>query len=193
MEPRRMERLDTAECWRLAESAKLGRLAVGRTDGAPDVFPVNHLIHEGSIYLRTGTGTKLRAITTAPEVAYEVDGEDAGRYWSVVFHGTARRLTAMDEIEASGILQLSSWSPTSKQIIIRITPTDVTGRRFDMPTAPGANPQTAPIPRDGHTGTDLDAGQSSSRRRAKPQPIPHQPPASDPQPEGGRNGHRRAS
>jgi nitroimidazol reductase NimA-like FMN-containing flavoprotein (pyridoxamine 5'-phosphate oxidase superfamily) len=181
MEPRHVDKLETAECWRLAEGADLGRLAVGRVDGAPDVFPVNHHIHEGSIYLRTGTGTKLHAITSAPEVAYEIDGEDAGFYWSVVIHGTARRLTAMDEIEASGILQLSSWSPTSRNIIIRITPTDVTGRRFAVPPGPPGTAQTSPVRPVDDTPTGADGAESSGHRRQKPKPIPHQPPTSEPQ------------
>lgn len=180
MEPRRMEKLDTAECWRLAERAKVGRLAVARLDGAPDVFPVNHVVHEGSVYLRTGTGGKLRAITSAPEVAYEIDGEEAGRYWSVVMHGTARRLTSTGEIEASGVLQSTSWAPTPTHVIVRITPTDVTGRRFPAPPAHTTGPlpadpaaATGPIPR-------ADAPASAAHRHTKPNPIPHQPPTPEP-------------
>jgi nitroimidazol reductase NimA-like FMN-containing flavoprotein (pyridoxamine 5'-phosphate oxidase superfamily) len=173
MEPRRMEKLDTAECWRLAEGAKVGRLAVARVDRAPDVFPVNHVVHEGSVYLRTGTGGKLRAITAAPEVAYEIDGEEAGRYWSVVMHGIARRLTATDEIEASGVLQSASWAPTPTHVIVRITPTDVSGRRFSAPPAHADPATTGPIPR-------ADAPASVAHRHTKPNPIPHQPPAPEP-------------
>lgn len=182
MEQNRIEKLDTAECWRLAQSAQLGRLAVGRLDGAPDVFPVNHLVHEGSVYLRTGPGSKLRAIMSAPEVAFEIDGEDADRHWSVVIHGTARRMTVAEEIEASGILRLASWTPTPKHIFVRITPTDITGRRFarsvPQPAVAADPPPASAAPPAAPAAPPASRPLAGERRRDKPKPIPHRPPSS---------------
>ncbi|AGW41078.1 hypothetical protein O159_09480 [Leifsonia xyli subsp. cynodontis DSM 46306] len=163
--------LDTASCWELVQHGSLGRFAVDGADGAPDVFPMNYLVHEGSVYVRSGPGSKLRSILDHASVAFEIDGEDLGHRWSVVIRVTARRLDSDDEIEAAGVLRLQSWSPTPKQNFIQLTPRTVTGRRFPkMPAGHSAahRPPVIAHPTIMHDGS-LD----------KPLPIPHFPPFSD--------------
>lgn len=170
-----VEEIGTSACWRLVEAHSLGRLALQNVDGHPDVFPLNYLVYEGSVYMRSAPGAKLRSIVAHPDVALEVDGTEDGFHWSVVIRGVAQRLDTDALIEASGILDLVSSSPTAKHDYIRLVPATVTGRRFP------ARPPGAP-PTDGHRATqesasasDRGAWRHSMPRRTvdKPQPIPH--------------------
>ncbi|WP_150308419.1 pyridoxamine 5'-phosphate oxidase family protein [Planctomonas psychrotolerans] len=124
-----VEQLTEDACWDLLRSSDLGRLAVA-TDSGVDVFPMNYVVRDQAIFLRSAPGSKMIDITERPSVAYEADGTAEGLRWSVVVKGTARRLGSDSDIEASGVLELESESPTAKWNYIRIDPASVTGRRF---------------------------------------------------------------
>ncbi|MBD3941227.1 pyridoxamine 5'-phosphate oxidase family protein [Microbacterium sp. NEAU-LLC] len=167
-----VERLASSECWEYLQRAEFGRLAVIHADGAPDIFPVNHLAHEGALYIRTARDAKLVHIAAHPLVAYEVDGMTDDQVWSVVARGRAERVMRDDEIRDSGVRGLASWSPTAKFFAMKVTVNAVTGRRF---------------PRDAHTERLIPfeqeavapAEQPSPRasRGDRPEPIPHFGPA----------------
>jgi nitroimidazol reductase NimA-like FMN-containing flavoprotein (pyridoxamine 5'-phosphate oxidase superfamily) len=116
-------------CWELLRSETLGRLAVVAEDGV-DVFPVNYLVDRGTILFRSAPGSKLADIAHDPVVALEVDGCDDRHRWSVVVRGTARRLDADDDIEASGVLGLATLTHDPKFNYVRISPRVLSGRRF---------------------------------------------------------------
>lgn len=170
-----VEHISTAECWELLQQSALGRLALVRDDGTPDIFPVNHLAHEGSLYVRTARDSKLLHIAHHPVAAFEVDGETESTRWSVVVRGPIERVTSDAELRDSGVRELRSWSPTHKLFAIRLTAHTVTGRRFaksdgraDEPRAFEAS--SAPSPEAGrHDG---------AHRAARPTRIPHHGPAS---------------
>ena len=124
------EPLTDEECWSHLHSSGLGRLATA-AKGIVDIFPVNYLVHDAAILFRSAPGTKLVNLTAAPLVAFEVDGFDGRWHWSVVVHGRAQRLGNDEDIVESGIMNLESWSRTPKFNYVRITPTDITGRRVD--------------------------------------------------------------
>jgi hypothetical protein len=163
-------RLPTAECWRLLEHASLARLAVTDARGAPDVFPVNFVAFEGSLYVRTARGTKLDRVTAHPAVALEIDGEDAHSRWSVVVHGTAQQVRDDAEFHSSGAASLVPAEPGHKPFAIRITPHNVTGRRFPKPEPKRSAPvkTAASIP--------VVSTESGPVRAVRPEPIPHRPP-----------------
>ena len=71
---------------------------------------------------RKMTGTSTR------EVAFEVDDIDpiAKSGWSVVIHGEARDITRFDGLERQRASR--SWTG-SKDFLIRIAPSTITGRR----------------------------------------------------------------
>lgn len=163
---RHVEKLDTVRCWQLLESVTLGRLAIEGRDGHPDMFPVNYLVHNGNIFIRSAPGTKLKSIAKHPHVAFEIDGETTNYYWSVIVHASAHRLDVDADIEASGVLGLVSVDPKSKENFIRLTPETVTGRRFPKRNRPGM----ARIPLSESPIEGRDA------RNLKPDPIPHFPP-----------------
>lgn len=167
-----IEELTVAQCWGLLQGEDLGRLAVDNIDGAPDLFPVNYLVGEEKLYLRSAPGRKLRSIARNPHVAFEVDGQIAGIRWSVVVRGTAERMNVDADIEASGIHELVSASPTSKDNFIRITPSSVSGRRFRVPPRPRRADSASPP-----SSVENEPGQEHPRsggtpRSGKPHPIP---------------------
>lgn len=125
-----VEDVPEAECWVLLAGGHLGRLAVIGADERPDIFPMDYLASGRHLFLRTGPGQKLVDLARNPHVAFEAEGDAEGFRWSVVLRGTARRLDRDDEIEASGVLDLQSTSPTGKYDYLEIAPVTLTGRRF---------------------------------------------------------------
>ena len=128
--PSSLGELSEAECWTLLHRSGLGRLATAAESRA-DIFPVNYLVHGETLLMRTAPGTKLEQMDEAPAVAFEADGHDAERYWSVVVRGHAKRLSDQARIIQTGVLELVSWVPTEKHEFIQITPTSVVGRSVE--------------------------------------------------------------
>ncbi|MBK4346969.1 pyridoxamine 5'-phosphate oxidase family protein [Lacisediminihabitans changchengi] len=121
--------LDTEECWSLLASAALGRLAVSVAD-SPDIFPINYYADGSSVLIRTAQGSKLLELTINSRVAFEVDSFTATDGWSVVVKGTAVALEKQKDIFAADDTPLTPWIPTEKEVYVRITPSEITGRRF---------------------------------------------------------------
>lgn len=124
-----IEVLGELQCWELLDSARIGRLAVVSPDGV-DILPVDFMVRHGAVFFRSAPGSKLAGLAEQPIVAFEADGRQWGKRWSVVMHGRADRLWDDGEIVASGVLGLATSSPTEKWNYIRITPTSISGRRF---------------------------------------------------------------
>lgn len=124
-----VEPLGPDECWRLLAGSAFGRLAVSDDDGA-DIFPINHLVGTGLLYFRSAPGSKIVSLTAHPGVAFEADGVEDGRRWSVVLRGNARRLDVDAEIESSGIGDLHTFTRSTKWNYFVITPRTLTGNRF---------------------------------------------------------------
>lgn len=167
-----IEHLTTATCWHLLEQSSLGRLAVVGADGIPDVFPVNFAVHDGRVYLRSAPGSKLLDVAARSGVAFEIDGSDGVSRWSVVLKGAAQRVDEDAEILGGGIEELPTASPTTKNDVIAITPTSVTGRRFRKQSA-AATRIRRPAPVLPTTGTHETIRPPEDDG---PIPIPHYPP-----------------
>lgn len=125
------EVLDAEECWRYLRSSYVGRLAV-INGSVPEIFPVNFTVAGAMLLFRTAPGTKLRALLTGAVAAFEVDGLNpyATEAWSVVAKGrpepfdeTRMQLPAPDA-------DREPWAPGSKEHLVTITPTEISGRRF---------------------------------------------------------------
>lgn len=118
--------LPELEAWGRLRSKAVGRLAI---DG-PDIFPVNFLASEQrEIFIRTSDGTKVSTLREHPQVAFETD--DLGPHpWSVVVKGTADVIDDPEEIASLGTLAFWSWAPRDTDVIVRIRPSEITGRQF---------------------------------------------------------------
>jgi nitroimidazol reductase NimA-like FMN-containing flavoprotein (pyridoxamine 5'-phosphate oxidase superfamily) len=120
------EILTEDDCWELLRTECIGRVAVA-IEGQVDVFPVNYGLDGDGILFRTNAGRKMTG-TSNREVAFEVDDIDpiAKSGWSVVIHGGARDITRFDGLERLSASR--SWTG-SKDFLIRIAPSSITGRR----------------------------------------------------------------
>lgn len=117
------------QAWELLGHVKVGRLATS-LGGQPEIFPVNFVLDDRSVVFRTGQGSKLFELTANSLVAFEADSWDADNGWSVVVKGRAASVEDQDEIDRIESLHLTPWIATVKQVFVRITPTEISGREF---------------------------------------------------------------
>lgn len=123
--------LDESRCWDLLASQEVGRLATA-VQGYPEIFPVNFVLDGESIVFRTAEGSKLVELVINASVCFEVDGWTDNGGWSVVLKGSASVVPAGEELSEVEALPLRPWVPTVKTNFVRVTPTEVTGRRFQF-------------------------------------------------------------
>lgn len=124
--------LSPQEAWRLLSKAVVGRVAVV-FDGRPEIFPVNHLVDDGSVVFRTSAGTGL-AGAGGHWVAFEVDGydEDTTSAWSVLVKGRAEVMKGVDDLPGVVERPPFPWNVSPAPHVIRIEPDSITGRRFNV-------------------------------------------------------------
>lgn len=126
--------LDRDECLGLLGNAVIGRL--GLSSGAlPVVLPVNFLLDDERVLVRTSPGTKLDRALAGAVVAFEVDDFDASRHsgWSVLVTGVATVVDSPDELARIERLPLARWAPGRDERVIAISTELVTGRRIVLP------------------------------------------------------------
>ncbi len=121
--------LSDHESWDRLKSAALGRLVTQIGDQL-EIFPVNFVTQNHTVLFRTAEGTKLFSTVMNDKVLFEVDDHTVSEGWSVIIRGTARVLTAADDIHEAENAQLLPWVATEKLRFVRITPSEVSGRRF---------------------------------------------------------------
>jgi nitroimidazol reductase NimA-like FMN-containing flavoprotein (pyridoxamine 5'-phosphate oxidase superfamily) len=126
-----VEHLSQPECWHLLGLSTVGRIGV-LVDSAPEIYPVNFVVDEGTIVFRTDAGSKLRGLDRSPSVCFEADGINLDEHtgWSVLVKGRAAEVTTPEDRRTAAALPLQSWALGQKAHWIRIRPTEVTGRRI---------------------------------------------------------------
>jgi len=136
--PREVVEIVRAEAMRLLASVPYGRVVFTR-DALPAIRPVNHLVDNGRVILRTrvtaAISSVLRSVPSpAVVVAYEADELDAERQsgWSVVVTGVATTLTDPEQVARYERL-LHPWVNTA-DTVIAIDPHIVTGIRIGPST-----------------------------------------------------------
>ena len=124
------------ECWAFLAQHSFGRLAYTLV-GEAQIVPINYVSDAGAIFFRTAEGSKLLGVTMNSDVAFEVDDlNGSGRFGdgeasSVIVRGHAEVLEGAEKARAEQ-LPLRPWVPTEKHTIVRITMTEITGRRFQL-------------------------------------------------------------
>jgi Pyridoxamine 5'-phosphate oxidase len=131
---REIVELGRGEAMRLLASVGLGRV-VFTSDALPAIRPVNHLVDNGRVILRTRlSGQISTAVRSGTDpgvvVAYEADDLDPQRQlgWSVVVTGLAKTVTDPDHIARYEQL-LQPWVNTV-DTVVAIEPHIVTGIRI---------------------------------------------------------------
>ncbi|MCL1871406.1 MAG: pyridoxamine 5'-phosphate oxidase family protein [Promicromonosporaceae bacterium] len=121
------------ESWEFLGLQAVGRLATA-VAGDPEIFPVNFATTpDRRVFVRTAPGSKLAEVAINGNVAFEVDQLGTDIAYSVVVKGTAEILENDDDItnaEATGLLTYQEEGATPKTVWLRITPSQVSGRRF---------------------------------------------------------------
>ncbi|ALE05637.1 flavin-nucleotide-binding protein [Arthrobacter sp. ERGS1:01] len=127
-----IETLPKTECWELLQGQVIGRLAVVVDDDHPDIFPINYVVHNGSVIFRTAPGTKLYGSVNNTPVAFEIDGYNphTEQAWSVVLRGRAQQLESTTGLAKA--LALQPWQGGEKNHLIRINTLNLSGRRFHV-------------------------------------------------------------
>ncbi|WP_129667209.1 pyridoxamine 5'-phosphate oxidase family protein [Phytoactinopolyspora endophytica] len=126
-----MERDDAI---RLLGSVSLGRI-VFTSQALPAIRPVNHLVDDGDVIIRTHIGAAITSVvaptTPGVVVAYEADQIDPESHigWSVVITGVATPITDAGDI-ARYERQLEPWISQPMDQVVRIVPDLVTGYRL---------------------------------------------------------------
>lgn len=124
--------MDRSDCVALLEGTPIGRIVFLDEEGQPLALPVNFRWHDGAVVFRTLEGQKLLAALTNQRVSFEVDRWDpesrAGA--SVIVKGKAANVDQWAEREQLEQIGLEPWSNGPwRTTWIRVTPSEVTGRR----------------------------------------------------------------
>jgi nitroimidazol reductase NimA-like FMN-containing flavoprotein (pyridoxamine 5'-phosphate oxidase superfamily) len=117
------------ESWNLLSGVHLGRL-VTTVGGRAEIFPVNYVVQRGTVLFRTAEGTKLFTAIMNSQVLFEADDHNVVEGWSVIVRGTAEVLYGAEDIQDAERAGLYPWIATLKLRFVRVTPTQITGRRF---------------------------------------------------------------
>lgn len=129
------------DSWNLISAVHLGRL-VTVVDGRPEIFPVNFVVQRRTVLFRTAEGTKLFGAVMNDQVLFEADDHNVVEGWSVIIRGTAKVLFGADEIQDAEQGGLYPWIATQKLRFVRVTPDEITGRRFVF----GPEPESDSVP-----------------------------------------------
>jgi uncharacterized protein len=139
MSQRRLSPLTVSECFALLNDDEVGRL-IFVDDVGPAALPVNYAVDGESIVFRIEHSSKQFALRAG--LAFEVDRINRSLHsgWSVLVRGTAQELT-MDEAAALVHRVKSAfprpWAEGVHNVWMKLTPTEVTGRRLEVPANDG--------------------------------------------------------
>ncbi|MFG2680006.1 pyridoxamine 5'-phosphate oxidase family protein [Streptomyces sp. NPDC048392] len=131
------------EALRLLGNLSLGRIVFTR-HALPTVRPVNHVLVDGDIVIRTHGDATLTRYTRQSGgegvvVAYEADDIDTDTHlgWSVVVTGYARLVTDPQELARYRAL-LRPWGTQRMDHAVRIHPDLITGLRLTAHDPPAS-------------------------------------------------------
>ncbi len=128
--------LEPPDCWADLRTTERGRLAFS-VGAQPEVFPINFVVDHGTVVFRTARTSLIAQVVDGRPVAFEADGRTDDHDWSVVVKGEAREITGLYESLEAAELPIHPEQGGPKSLLVRLTPTDITGRRFAV-----TSPQT---------------------------------------------------
>lgn len=122
----RLVELSSDECWDLAGTVPVGRLA-WTGPHAPVVVPMNFALDGRSVRIRTTAYSAAARECDESQVAFQVDLVDPGERqgWSVLFQGTAHF-----EYGAADPAATEPWLRGPRTLSLRIDVDTVSGRRL---------------------------------------------------------------
>lgn len=126
VESRRLVKLSRGESMRLLAGVRLGRVVFAE-HALPAIRPVNHMLDDGVITIRTHLGSAVLG-AVGMVVAYETDEIDprTNTGWSVIATGLAHEVHDPDDV-ARYEQVLCFWASGEKDQVIAIEPEILTG------------------------------------------------------------------
>jgi predicted phage tail protein len=133
MPSRQTKELTVSESWRLLGSVSVGRIVFTQR-ALPAIRPVNHLVDEDKIIIRSHLGAAIVGHARSEDsavVAYEADDIDPVQHtgWSVIATGLAQLVSdpaAVSKYEQA----LEPWAQRPADYVIAIRPQIITGLRL---------------------------------------------------------------
>lgn len=122
--------LTADEGWELVATQPICRIAWA-TGAGPSVIPVNHVVYDGALWIRTSAYSSLVAEVDDAKVAILVDDvdHDTRLGWSVQLRGTARIHFHVEEVPEQ-VRELTTWASGAKPLWVELRPESVIGRRL---------------------------------------------------------------
>jgi uncharacterized protein len=129
-----VERLSVETCLSLLERHHVGRLAIVDAEG-PLVLPVNYVLDQGAVVLRSDPGLKVDLANDHEAAAFEIDGVDHMRRlgWSVLVRGRLSQVTDPGDRARLDALDLEPYVGGDKAPLLRLDSRSITGRRIMVP------------------------------------------------------------
>lgn len=123
----RLVDLSPDECWELAGSRPVGRLAWTGPQGRPAIVPVNFTVDGRNVHIRTAAYSEAARQCDDSPVAFEVDtfDEAARSGWSVLMRGHAH----LDFAAPVGDHDPDVWIAGARNLQLRVEVEEITGRR----------------------------------------------------------------
>jgi nitroimidazol reductase NimA-like FMN-containing flavoprotein (pyridoxamine 5'-phosphate oxidase superfamily) len=124
--------LSASRCRSLLREHRLGRFAYV-DDDQPVIVPVDYVVDDGDVYVRTGPGGKAAAAAEGARVALQVDdlrpvGEPP---WSVLAVGRATLVAAGDVPDELLERLQPSAGTLGRSLVVRLAVDRLEGRRLD--------------------------------------------------------------
>ena len=143
----RFRELSAPECESLLRAGVIGRVALATPEG-PLIVPVNYVVFEDTVIIRTSAYSLLGTHARDTMVAFEVDDLDPDRQsgWSVVARG--RAWAESDPTELARIrteCSPRSWASGRRNVYLRVRWSRLSGRASVEPRtrAPDSSPPHA--------------------------------------------------
>jgi len=128
--PTGSEILSSGECLQLLASAPVGRV-VYSDQALPAVQPVDFVVDDGAVVIRTGDGSRLARAVNDAVVAFEADELDttAGSGWSVTVVGECSDISEPGHVKRLSTLVSRRWVTDGDDHFVRISIAGIAGRR----------------------------------------------------------------
>lgn len=126
-----LEVLSRAQCLALLATMPVGRI-VYTERALPAIRPVNFVVHDDMVVIRTSGRGSLAAAADGAVVAFETDQfTDVPRTgWSVTVLGRAREVTDPEHLRELTGLGLEAWTPVMQDHYLVISIEAISGRRI---------------------------------------------------------------
>lgn len=134
-----VEHMSAEDCVTLlGGTTTVGRLAFQSATGQ-QLLPVNFVFRQGRVYFKTSPDSTLFELAAGcSDVAFEIDypARMTQHGWSILVKGKSRQVSASDvDLSPDAAFPWAPpgprpWAPGDREILIELTPEQITGRRI---------------------------------------------------------------